>query len=404
MSTPQDTVKFQPPGEQWPGDAVQEFLTQTGSQPVVRAELPDGSLAWLVCGYEETRRVVVDPVFSRALAVTPDRALQSFEVAAASTLNGMDPPEHTRLRKLVSSAFTPRRVEALRPRVAAIVADLIDGLAGQPQPVDLAGRFSWPLPVAVICEMLGVPTDHMAKFRQWTEVVLGDWQREADQIMVAMAEMYGYFGQLIAMKRDAPADDLLSALIAARDEEDRLSEEELAILGCALLIAGHETTANQINLSLVALLDRPAEIEALRADPARIPAAVEELLRFVPLSFGITPARVATRDVELGGVMIRDGDVVMPMYAVANRDHSAFSAPDQFDIAPRMMSHLAFGAGPHHCLGAQLARMELQEALKGLLARLPGLRLAVPAGELQLRPGLAIHSLREFPVYFDAPA
>jgi cytochrome P450 len=216
--------------------------------------------------------------------------------------------------------------------------------------------------------------------------------------MTALAGMYGYFAALIEIKRAEPADDLMTALIGARDQADRLSEEELTMLGCTLLLGGHETTANQINLSLLVLLDHPAEVGKLRADPGLIPGAVEEFMRYVRLGGGLPPARVTTEEVQLGGVTIPAGEVVMPLFGTANRDPSVFSDPDRFDVSRAPASHLAFGAGVHHCLGAPLARLELQEAFRGLLGRMPGLRLAIPAKELRFTPGMAIHSLRELPV------
>ncbi|HEY2639945.1 MAG TPA: cytochrome P450 [Streptosporangiaceae bacterium] len=379
-----------------------EFRALLQGRPVARVQLPDGSAGWLVGGYEEVRQVLVDQRFSRALAVAPGRSLQGTEVAAAGSINGLDPPEHTRLRTLVASAFTARRVEAMRPRVAGIVAELIDAFRGQPQPADLVAGFSLPLPVQVICDMLGVPAHDVDQFHAWSDTVLGDWERDSDQILPALAELYGYFTRLIEVKRAEPADDLMTALIAARDEGDRLSEEELTVLGLSLLIGGHETTANQINMSLLTLLDHPAELAKLRADPALIPGAVEEFMRYVRLGGGaMPPARVTTEDVLLGGVTIPAGEAVLPLYATANRDPSVFSNPDQFDVTRAPMNQLAFGAGAHHCLGAQLARLELQEAFRGLLSRLPGLRLAVPASELQFKPGMALHTLRELPVSWD---
>jgi cytochrome P450 len=379
-----------------------QFRTLLGGRPVVLVELPDGSTAWLVGGHEEVRQVIIDQRFSRALAVAPGRSVQGTEVFAAGSIMGIDPPEHTRLRKLVSTAFTARRVEALRPRAAAIVHQLIDGLLGQPEPADLITHFSLALPVQVICEMLGVPSEDLGQFHGWSDTILSDWQADSGEIMAALVELYNYFARLIEMKRAEPAEDLMTALIAARDEGDRLSEEELTTLGCTLLIGGHETTANQINLSLLCLLDHPDELAKLRADPDLIPAAVEELLRFVRLGSGLPPARVAKEDVALGHVTIRAGESVLPLFATANRDPSVFSDADQLDVTRDSARHLAFGAGPHHCLGAQLARLELQEAFRGLLARMPGLRLGVPAQELRFKPGMAVHSLCELPVAWSA--
>jgi cytochrome P450 len=398
MEVDERPVKYPSAADPWP-----EFRALLRNKPVVRAEMPDGSIAWLVSGYSEVRQMLVDQRFSRARAVAPGRALQGTEVFAAGSINGLDPPEHTRIRRLVAGAFTARRVEAMRPRVASIVDELIDGLLGRAQPADLVVGFSLPLPVQVICEMLGIPAEDMGQFHAWSDTILGDWQQGSDDIMTALVGLYGYFGRLIEAKRAQPADDLMTALIAARDETDRLSEEELTILGCTLLIAGHETTANQINLSLLMLLDNPSELEKLRADPGMVPGAVEELTRFVRLGDGLPPARMTTEDVELAGVTIPAGEVVLPLFAVANRDPSAFSDPDRFDVSRAPANHLTFGAGVHHCLGAQLARLELQEAFRGLLGRMPGIRLAVPAAELQFKPGMAVNSLRELPIRWGEP-
>ncbi len=399
MTVDSSPVKFTPA---LPGQPVPEIRTIGGGRPVFRAELPDGRIVWLVSGYENVRQVIIDQRFSRAMAVAPGQARPGFEMFAAGSINGMDPPEHTRLRKLVASAFTARRAAALRPRVASIVNGLIDAMLDRPQPVDLVAGFSLPLPAQVICEMLGVPAADTGRFHAWSETVLGDWQRDSDEIMTALAELYGYFGALIEIKRAQPADDLISALIAARDDTDRLSEQELTVMCCTLLIGGHETTASQINLSLLLLFDHPGQVAKVRADPGLIPAAVEEVLRYARLG-GLAPARVTSEDVAIGGVIIPAGEQVMPLFATANRDPSVFADPDRFDVTRDAASHLSFGAGVHHCLGAQLARVELQEAMRGLIGRLPGLRLAVPASELAFKPGMAIHSLRELPVLWGEP-
>jgi cytochrome P450 len=395
-------VKLPPPASPEPGMDDPQHRPLLRGRPLARVELPHGGEAWLAGGYDVVRQVVADPRFSRSRAVAPGQPLVGIDVFASASLNGMDPPEHTRIRKLVAKAFTVRRVEAMRPRVGGIVGELIDEMRAGGQPVDLVTAFALPLPVQVICELLGVPDTDMAQFHVWSDAVLGDWNTDSDLILTAMASMYSYFGQLIEMKRAEPADDLMTALIAARDSGDRLSEAELTVLGCTLLIGGHETTANQICQSLLTLLHHPEELGRLTDEPALIPAAVEELLRFVPLGGGLPPARMATEDIVLGGVTVRAGELVMPLYATANRDPSEFSDPDRLDVGRRLVSHLAFGAGAHHCLGAQLARMELQEAFRGLLDRLPGLRLAVPAAELRYKPGMVIHSLRELPVIWDA--
>jgi cytochrome P450 len=394
--TAERSIKFPPPAPVSPADPAPEVFAQLRSCPVAQGELPDGSTAWLVGGYEQVRQVFTDQSFSRALATAPGRSLQGIELSAAGSIIAMDPPEHTRLRKLVASAFTVRRVEALRPRVAAIVDELIDSLTTRPQPADLMTSFSLPLPVRVICELLGVPAGDMEKFRGWSAVLVTDWKQDSDEILTALAGLYEYFAELIRAKRTQPRDDLLSALIAARDSGDRLSEEELTNLTCTILVAGYETTAHAISLSVLVLLDHPAELARLRADPGLIPGAVEELVRYVRI--GILPlARVTDEDVVLGGVRIPAGEVVLPIIQAANRDPSVFSEPESFNVTRSPASHLGFGSGAHHCLGAQLARVELQEALRGLI-RLPDLALAVPPADLRFKPGMAIHNLRALPI------
>jgi cytochrome P450 len=395
--TAEGRIKFPPPAPVSPADPAPEVFAQLRSCPVAQGELPDGSAAWLVGGYAQVRQVLTDQRFSRALAVGPGRSLQGIELSAAGSIIAMDPPEHTRLRKLVASAFTVRRVEALRPRVAAIVDELIGAFTARPQPTDLMTSFSLPLPVRVICELLGVPTADMDKFRTWSGTLVSDWEQDSGEIVTALGKLYEYFADLIKIKRTRTGDDLLSALIAARDRGDRLSEEELTNLACTILVAGYETTAHSISLSLLALLDHPAKMARLRADHRLIPDAVEELVRFVRI--GVLPlSRVTTDDVELGGVTIPAGEVVLPIIQAANRDPSVFSEPDQFDLTRAPISHLGFGAGAHHCLGAQLARVELQEALRGLVTGLPGLALAVPPADLRFQPGMAINNLRALPI------
>jgi cytochrome P450 len=315
----------------------------------------------------------------------------------------MDPPEHSRFRKLVATAFTDKRIQALRPAVAGIVDDLIDKLAAGPRPADLSHEFSLMLPASVICLLLGVPITDVDKFHAWSNAMFGDWSRSEEEIGQAFAEMGAYMAELIARKREEPGDDLISVLIDARDSDARLAETELVQMPLQLLAAGHETTANSINMSFVALCQHPGELARLRANPDLIPAAVEELLRYVNISGSafVPLSRVTREDVCLGGVNIPTGETVLPAFFAANRDPAAFDNPDLLDLGNPPKMHLAFGAGAHHCLGAQLARMELQEAFRGLLARLPGLRMTIPMSELKFRDGQAIASMRELPVTWD---
>jgi cytochrome P450 len=259
------------------------------------------------------------------------------------------------------------------------------------------------VPASVICVLLGVPISDVDRFHEWSNAIFADWSRSRDKVVEASAAMSRYMSGLIAQKRKAPEDDLISMLTDARDSGDKLTEGELVQFCIGLLAAGHETTANSINMSFVALCQHPDELARLSADPGLIPAAVEELLRYVIISgSGFVPlSRVTREEVCLGGVTIPAGETVLPSFNVANRDPAVFDDPDRLDVGRAPRTHLAFGAGAHHCLGAQLARMELQEAFRGLLTRLPGLRMTVPMSELEFRPGQAIASMRELPVTWD---
>jgi cytochrome P450 len=400
--TTQETLKYpfpKPPTLYHPGP---EFKFLVDNQPVAQVELPNGATAWLVTGYNEARQVATDPRFSRSLAANVERQRTGVVRFAADTIFGMDPPEHTRLRKLVTRAFTGPRVAQLRPQVVGVVDDLIDQMIAGPRPADLVGSLSLVLPIRVICDMLGVPAADQDQFRGWSDSLIGDWGRDPAESDAAMEAIFGYFARLIASKRASPGPDLMSALIAARDDSDRLSEDELVRFCTVLLVAGHETTANQLGMSLLTLLAHPAEMERLRANLDLLPSAVDELLRFAQLRpSGVQLGRVTTEDVQLGGVTIRAGEMVLPFFQAANRDSSVFANPDELDLGRAGASHLTFGAGLHHCLGAQLARMELQEAFRGMLTRLPGLRLAVPVAEVRFKTNHAFYSAHELPITWD---
>lgn len=372
--------------------AYRSALRQPG---LIRVRLPFGELAWLATRYDDVRLVLGDRRFSRAASVGRD-APRTQEAQVGSGLLAMDPPEHSRLRTLVAKAFTVRRVEELRPRIREFAESLVDDLMAIGPPVDLVENFALPLPVAVICELLGVPVADRPKFRRWSDDALSTSRLTAEQFHASRNELREYMAGLIAQHRAHPAEDLMSALIEARDDQDRLSEDELIDLCVGILVAGHETTASQIpNIVHVLLQEYPDKLDQLREDEKLIPDAVEELMRFIPLGSGGNSARYATEDVEVGGTLVRAGEPVLVSIGAANRDGSRFADPDELRLDREERQHIAFGHGVHHCLGAQLARVELQEALRALLFRLPRPHVA---GEVAWKSEMLVRGPRVMPI------
>ncbi|SDD08762.1 cytochrome P450 [Actinokineospora iranica] len=362
---------------------------------LLRVQLPFGEPAWLATRYEDARFVLGDRRFSRAMAAERDEPRNQPYRRPGGILS-MDPPDHTRLRVLVAGAFTVRRVEKLRPWVREIANRLIDDMFTAGPPVDLVEAFALPLPVQVICELLGVPVADRSRFRVWSDALLSTSSLTAAEFARVDGELRAYMADLVVARRAEPAEDLMSALIAARAEDgDRLSEAELIDLCIAVLVAGHETTATQIPNFAHVLLARPTLYRGLHDEPDRVPAAVEELMRFVPLGAGAGFARYATEDVEVGGVLVRAGEPVMAAIGSANRDESRFPDAAQVRFDRPDTAHLGFGHGVHHCLGAPLARLELQEALLALTSRLPGLR---EAGEPVWKTQMIVRGPRHMPV------
>ncbi|NED92761.1 cytochrome P450 [Streptomyces sp. SID11233] len=372
-------------------DAYERVRDRSG---LLRVQLPYGEPAWLVTRYADARLVLGDQRFSRAAAASHDEPRQS-EGQRDGGILGMDPPDHTRLRSLVAKAFTVRQVEKLRPQVRELTAGLLDGMRAAGPPADLVDLFALPLPVAVICRMLGVPTEDRPRFRVWSDDALSTSSLTAEEFEASRAELRSYMAGLIELHRQEPQDDLMTALIEARDGGDRLSELELIDLCVAVLVAGHETTASQIPNFVLTLLDHPDQLARLRAEPELVPSAVEELLRFVPLGSGAGQPRYATEDIEVGGTLVHAGSPVLVAVGAANRDALRFTAPGVLDVAREGNQHLGFGHGVHHCLGAPLARLELQEALSALIAGFPELRLA---GDVTWKSEMLVRGPRVMPV------
>jgi cytochrome P450 len=369
--------------------------------PMQQVRLPSGAIGRLVTGHEAARAALTHPAIRKG---GPSRAPHAGELppGIAAAINhhmlGMDPPDHTRLRKLVSAAFTHRRTEALAPGVQQLTDDLLDRLADRDE-ADLITAFAYPLPIAVICRLLGVPDADHHLFRQWTApLVVGGNMAGVQAYTAAATALVAYVRELLAEKRRRPADDLLSALVAVRDGGDRLTEDELTSMVYLLLLAGHETTVNLIGNGVLALLTHPDQLALLRAEPERLPAAVEELLRFDGPLQSAVPA-VATEPVQIAGVTVPAGAPVVVALLAANRDPDRLARPDRLDVTrPDVLGHLAFGHGVHHCLGAPLARLEGRIALGSLVARFPRLRLAVPAAEIERTQGLLMNGLAALPV------
>ncbi|MFK0235592.1 cytochrome P450 family protein [Streptomyces vinaceus] len=360
--------------------------------PVRRVVIAGALEAWLVTRYEDGLAALSDTRLSSDVRDAADtRLLEQLPGTERESMLGnmlrSDPPDHTRLRRLVSKAFTARRVAEMRPRVQEVTDRLLDAVVADGH-ADLVADFALPLPVTVISELLGVPVDERHEFQRWTDRMLMRGARPPDPAVVneAWRHMRAYVTELIGAKRAQPGEDLLSALITARDEEQRLSEDELVAMVFLLLAAGYVTTVNLISGGIAMLLAHPDQLDLLRSDPALLPGAVEEFLRYDgPVSPGI--ARFAREDVEIAGVRIPRGATVLIGSAVADRDPDRFADPDRLDITRADNAHLAFGHGIHYCLGAPLARLEGQIAIGTALRRLPGLALAVEPARIPWRPG-----------------
>jgi cytochrome P450 PksS len=376
--------------------------------PVHRVDLPTRETVWLVSRYDDVVTVLKDPrlIKSRSSALTPEQEASQVwtrKLFKAKCLRPLqlsmlhaDPPDHTRLRALVSQAFTPRLVEQMRGRVQRLTDELLDAAAGRGR-VDLIGDYALPLPTTVIAEMLGVPAADRHRFHRWSQALLVSSTWGLLKAIPNALALLRYLRKIIRERRAEPRDDLVSALAMAEEAGDSLSEGELVAMVALLLIAGHETTVNLIGNGTLALLEHPDQLDRLRAEPALIKPAVEELLRYgSPVE--VATERYAREDVTLAGVTIRRGEMVGAVLASANRDERQFPDPDKLDITREPNRHLAFGLGAHFCLGAALARLEGQVALGTLLRRAPGLRLAVPAAALRWRPGLVLRGLEALPV------
>ncbi|MEU7028994.1 cytochrome P450 [Streptomyces sp. NPDC046275] len=368
--------------------------------PVQRIAGPTGEPAWLVTRYGDVRSALADPRLSLDKSNAAEGSYRGLSLPPALDANllNMDPPGHTRIRRLVSRAFTPRRVDALRAPIRRTADGLLDALGAEGR-ADLIAAYAAPLPIAAICDLLGIPDDHRKDFRAWTNELIAPDPSRPQAAKQVVGAMLAFFTELIAHKRRHPADDLLSDLIAVRDNGNQLSEDELTSLAFLVLVAGYENTVQLIGNAVHALLSHPEHLARLRTDPSKLPEAVEELARYEgPALLAIR--RFATEDMTIGDVTIPAGATVLLSLAAANRDPARFSHPEQLDFDRDSSGHLALGHGIHYCLGAPLARAETEIALAVLLDRFSGLALA--EAKPRWRPSLRARGLLELPVEYKA--
>jgi cytochrome P450/uncharacterized OsmC-like protein len=387
-------------------DPFGHFAQARSQCPVQKVRLADGHPAWVVLGYDAARQALADPRISKdmlaALAADGEVVAEGLPGPAFSRhMLNVDPPDHTRLRRLVSRAFVPGRIAALEPAIRAIASNLLDELdtAGPGATVDLIEGYAYPLPWEVIGELLGIPAADRPRLHAWFGVLLTGWAGDPPPEAVAASDgIVAYLGELVDAKRRRPAGDLVSVLVAAT-EGDALTRQELLSTLFQLVVAGHDTTASLIGNGVVALLDHPGRLQALLADPGQLPAAIEELIRFTaPVPHATF--RVTAEPVTLDGMQIPAHEQVLVCLGSANRDPGRFAEPDVLDIGRGDGPNLGFGHGPHYCLGAPLARLEARVAFETLLGRHPGLRLAVDRGALAWAhgDGLVLRGLVSLPV------
>jgi cytochrome P450 len=395
-------------GAAFRADPYPTYARWRAETPVCRANLPFKQTGWLVTRYDDAVTVLKDPRFinDRVRAQTPEQAARMpwipalFKPLERSMLN-MDEPDHTRLRGLVHKAFTPRLVANMLGRIQTLTEELLDAVQARGR-MDLIRDYALPLPTTVIAELMGVPVQDRHKFHRWSNALISTsgstWGML--RMLPPLWAFLRYIRKQIGIRQEEPRDDLIGALVQAREDGDRLSEDELLAMIFLLLVAGHETTVNLVGNGLLALLEHPAQMDRLREDPELIKPAIEELLRYdSPVQ--LASERYAREEVTIGGVTIAPGETVHAVLGSANRDERQFDHPDDLDIAREPNRHLAFGQGVHYCVGAPLARLEGQIAINTLLRRFPDLRLDVPPHTLRRRPGLGLRGLVSLPLAFS---
>jgi cytochrome P450 len=375
-------------------DPLPELLALR-DQPLRKVELRFGGQAWLTTRYEDVRQVLGDATkFSNSMEGRPvPFAFRSDNPRGDGFLLTYDPPDHNRLRRLLTPEFTVRRIRRLAPRIEAIVEEHLDALEQAGPPADLVSTFALPIPSLVICELLGVPYEDRAEFQHHSSIRL-DISLDIDTRGEAIAASRKYMAALIAQQRKNPGDDMIGMLI--REHGDDLTDLELTGVADLLLLAGHETTSNMLSLGTLLLLQNPDQAAEVRAG-RMVDEAVEELMRYLSVVHSVTP-RTAREDVVVGGQMVAAGDILLCSLPAANRDPALGDRLDEFDVTRKIAAHMAFGHGIHHCLGAPLARMEMRIAYPALLRRFPDLAVTVPLDDVEYRPYSIVFGVKSLPV------
>ncbi len=372
----------------------------------VTVPMPTKQRAWLITRYSDVQDVLKDALFAKnpRNAMSPEQLkkrpwIPSMFKPLEQNMLDLDSPDHTRLRALVHKAFTPRLIEQMRDQIQALTDELLD--AAEPKgSMDLIADFALPLPLTIIGRILGVPAKDNHKFHRWTKTLLSAGTNTNYVVFIPIIMRFmGYLKKLIKERRAHPKDDLVTALVQAKDGSDKLSGDEVLAMIFLLLIAGHETTVNLIGSGSLALLEHPDQMEKLRSEPAIIKPAIEELLRFVcPVE--MATERYAREDITIAGTTIPRGELVLAVIGSANRDANYFDNPDSLDVTRENNKHLAFGLGAHYCLGAPLSRLEGQIAISTLIRRMPNLRLSIAPDQIRWRGGIILRGLEALPVSF----
>ncbi|MFD8383304.1 cytochrome P450 [Streptomyces sp. NPDC059679] len=390
-------ISFPLRGRPGPFDPPEVLGQLREERPIAPMRFADGHVGWLVTGYSAVRAILGDARFSTRLELGhPIVDVPTAQLSGQTTGPGMfplmDPPDHTRYRRLLMAEFTVRRMKRLESRIAEITHGRLDAMEAAGSPADLVAEFASPVPALVICELLGVPDEDREEFRLAVEALFC-WDTTPKEAQAALAVTLRVFPALIARRRAEPTDDIFSGLVHSAE----LTDQELATIGYILLASGLETTANMLSLGTFALLCHPEQKEALRGDPDLIDTAVEELVRYLSIAqYG--SVRTALEDVEIEGTLIGKGQSVLVSMSAANRDAARFGDPDTLDITRPIGGHIGFGHGFHHCLGQQLARAEMRQAFPALLDRFPELRLAVPPDEVPTAEDRFTYGVHRLPV------